>query len=330
MISIPEQMLRPGARVAVVTRTKDRPILLGRALESVAGQSFQDLVWVVVNDGGTREPVDAVAERARTRGVETVVLHHPASLGMEAASNAGVAAVLSEFVVLHDDDDSWEPAFLTTTVAFLDGGPEWGGVITGTIRVDERMERDGGARELRRRPFNPGLRSVHLSEVAEQNPFPPICFLYRRSAYDAVGSYDATLPVLGDWEFNLRFLARFDIGVVDRPLANYHWRVADKGQYGNSVSDGVDRHVQWDALVRNRLLRRDLEAGTVGLGHLVAGGRRQIALGKTLEPLSMVRGLAKRVAFRLRRVASIAARSKIKRAVRFLAPDRPNTREAVQ
>lgn len=301
-----EHLLRPAARVAVVTRTKDRPILLARGLDSVLGQTFKELVWVVVNDGGATQPVDAVAERARAGGVATVVLHHPTSLGMEAASNAGVSAASSEFVVLHDDDDTWDPAFLATTVKFLDDGPEWGGVITGTTRVDERMDPCGGARELRRRPFNPGLRSVHLSEVAEQNPFPPICFLYRRSAYDVVGAYDATLPVLGDWEFNLRFLARFDIGVVDRPLANYHWRVSDKGRYGNSVSGGVDRHVQWDALVRNRLLRRDLEAGTVGLGHLVAGGRRQIALGKTLEPLSMVRGLAKRVAFRLRRVAGAA------------------------
>lgn len=306
MTTLPALPLLPTARVAVVTRTKDRPILLGRALESVAGQSFADLVWVVVNDGGSAAPVDAVVRDARARGVRTFVVHHPVSRGMEAASNAGVGAVQSEFVVLHDDDDSWEPAFLAETVAFLDAGPDWGGVITGTTRVDERMEPAGNAQELRRRPFNPGLRSVHLSEVAEQNPFPPICFLYRRSAYDAVGAYDATLPVLGDWEFNLRFLARFDIGVVDLPLANYHWRVSDKGTYGNSVSGGVDRHVQWDALVRNRLLRRDLDAGTVGLGHLVASGRRQIALGKTLEPLSMARGLAKRVAFRLRRVAGVA------------------------
>lgn len=293
-------------RVAVVTRTKDRPILLVRALESVASQRFADLIWVVVNDGGATQPVDGAVEAARSRGIAAVAVHHPISLGMEAASNAGIAASRSEFVVLHDDDDSWDPGFLAEAVAFLDAGPEWGGVVTGTTRVDERIDPIDGPRILRRRPFNPGLRSVHLSEVAEQNPFPPISFLYRRSVYDAIGPYDPTLPVLGDWEFNLRFLARFDIGVIDRPLANYHWRVAAKGGYGNSVSGGVDRHVQWDAVVRNRLLRRDLETGTVGLGHLVASGRRQITLGKTLEPLTMARGIAKRIVWRFRRVAGAA------------------------
>jgi glycosyltransferase involved in cell wall biosynthesis len=296
----------PIRRVAVVTRTKDRPLLLVRALESVAAQQFRDFVWVVVNDGGGTLPVDMAVEHARSRGIDAVAVHNPISLGMEAASNAGIAAVHSEFIVLHDDDDTWEVDFLAATVAFLEVGPEWGGVITATTRVDERIHPIDGPRILRRRPFNPGLRSVHLSEVAEQNPFPPISFLYRRSVFDAIGQYDATLPVLGDWEFNLRFLARFDIGVIERPLANYHWRVSGKGGYGNSVSSGVDRHVQWDAVVRNRLLRRDLEAGTVGLGHLVAGGRRQITLGKTLEPLSMARGLAKRIVCRFRRVAGAA------------------------
>lgn len=304
MLSLLDIPHRP--RVAVVTRTKDRAVLLERALRSVASQSFTEFHWVVVNDGGACDPVDRVVRRAREDGIAVTVIHHPVSLGMEAASNAGIGAVMSEYVAIHDDDDSWDPGFLTATVAFLDAAdPQWGGVVTGTVRVDERLH-TCGVTEIRRRPFNPGLRSVHLSEVAEENPFPPICFLYRRAAYDCVGPYDASLPVLGDWEFNLRFLARYDIGVVDRPLANYHWRPDEKGGYGNSVSGGVDRHVQWDAVVRNRLLRRDLATGTVGLGHLVAAGRRQISLNRTLYPLSAARGVAKRLAHKLRRVAGAA------------------------
>lgn len=295
----------PAARVAVVTRTKDRPLLLERAMQSLAGQSFEDFHWVVVNDGGASAPVDRVVARARSIGLRTTVVHHPLSLGMEAASNAGIAAAASEFVAIHDDDDTWHGDFLAATVAFLDEGSQWGGVVTGTMRIDERLGA-AGVKEVRRRPFNPGLHAVHLSEVAEINPFPPISFLYRRSAYETVGPYDSSLPVLGDWEFNLRFLTRFDIGVVHRPLANYHWRVGEKGGYGNSVSGGVDRHVQWDAVVRNRLLRRDLETGTLGLGHLVAAGRRQTTLDKTLQPLTMARGAAKRIVHGLRRVAGAA------------------------
>jgi glycosyltransferase involved in cell wall biosynthesis len=51
---------------------------------------------------------------------------------MEAASNAGIAACDSDYIVIHDDDDSWCPDFLERTVAFLDGpeGARYGGVAT--------------------------------------------------------------------------------------------------------------------------------------------------------------------------------------------------------
>jgi glycosyltransferase involved in cell wall biosynthesis len=51
---------------------------------------------------------------------ELRVLHHAHSKGMEAASNAGIHASTGEFVVIHDDDDSWHPDFLRETVDYLD------------------------------------------------------------------------------------------------------------------------------------------------------------------------------------------------------------------
>ncbi|WP_100213280.1 glycosyltransferase family 2 protein [Methylorubrum extorquens] len=297
------------ARVAIVTRTKNRPALLPRALASVGGQTYRDLLWVIVNDGGQRAPVEEIAAQARSAGVPTLVVHNEFSLGMEAASNAGIAESHSEFLIIHDDDDTWSPAFLEKTVSFLDGNPGYGGVITHTTRIDEKIVEDRfgtTVKEVGRTSYNSWLLSVHLSEMAEMNPFPPIAFLYRRSVLEAIGPYDISLAVLGDWEFNLRFLAKYDIGVIPEPLANYHWRPSVGGAYGNSVGAGIDKHVQWDAIVRNRLLRKDLEAGTVGLGHLVAAGRRQVSLNRMLYPLSVARGAAKRLVLGLRRVAGAA------------------------
>ncbi|WP_363323715.1 glycosyltransferase, partial [Accumulibacter sp.] len=54
-IDMPDTLDTP--LVAVITRTKDRPLLLQRALESVSGQSLTDIQWVIVNDGGEPAPV---------------------------------------------------------------------------------------------------------------------------------------------------------------------------------------------------------------------------------------------------------------------------------
>ena len=57
-------------------RTKDRPLLLKRTLESVCRQTFKDLVWVVINNGGAeRSGVDAVVAEAKAAGIQAVAIH---------------------------------------------------------------------------------------------------------------------------------------------------------------------------------------------------------------------------------------------------------------
>jgi glycosyltransferase involved in cell wall biosynthesis len=46
------------AKIGVIMRTKDRPILLQRALQSVTQQTFKDWQLVIVNDGGDPGPID--------------------------------------------------------------------------------------------------------------------------------------------------------------------------------------------------------------------------------------------------------------------------------
>ena len=106
-------------KVAIITRTKNRPLLLARAMHSIRDQTFKDYIWVLVNDAGEQESVDEIANQAREHGLECRVIHRDRSVGMEAASNHGIRESDSEFIVIHDDDDSWEDGFLEQTVPFL-------------------------------------------------------------------------------------------------------------------------------------------------------------------------------------------------------------------
>lgn len=262
-------------KVAVVTRTKDRPLLLERALSSIASQTMKDILWVVVNDGGHIESVDAIVDRGRGMGLAAKVVHHAESLGMEAASNAGILSSESEYLVIHDDDDSWKPDFLRLCLGFLEEKTDYVGVATQCWRVDEEIRGDQVV-TLKKTEFNPWLRSLYLIEVAKVNSFPPISLVYRRTAIEEIGLYDESMPVLGDWDFNLRLLERFDIGVIPLPLANYHHRaVGNESAYGNSLYAGRMKHIEHDALFRNKLLRKDLKTGRVGIGFLVSIGRMQ-------------------------------------------------------
>ncbi len=259
-LPVAEPKRRPS--VAIVTRTKNRPLLLERAASSVAGQTYADYVWVIVNDGGDEAPVREIVEAGGVDRRRIQLVSNARSLGMEAASNAGIRSVESDYVLIHDDDDALHPDFLDRTVAFLEGdGSHYDGVITHSVYVSEEI-RNGAVIEHARSGYQDWVRGVHLAEMAVGNFFPPIAFLYRRAIYDDVGGYDEALPVLGDWNFNLEFLLRADIGVVPSPLAYYHHRdrgdAARFGVYANSVIGGVSKHEEYQPILRNRFVRRNM------------------------------------------------------------------------
>lgn len=276
-------------RVAIITRTKNRPIMLPRVMISIGRQTFKDFVWVLVNDAGEKGPIDDIANQARNEGMNVMVVHRDKSIGMEAASNDGVRRSQSEYIVIHDDDDTWESEFLEKTVEYLDANHHVPGVITWANRIDEAI--DGDCIHFKSAsPYNHWLQNIYLSEMAVVNRFPPISFLFRRSAYDEVGGFDEELPVLGDWDFHLKVLMEGDIHVLPYVLANYHFRVnLEQGNiYGNTVTSGVDKHVLYDAIYRNKRLREDIKKGVSGIGMLLALGqmmRRPNNMMDTLERL---------------------------------------------
>ena len=279
-----------GPTVAVITRTKNRPIMLERAARSVASQTYGNIQWVVVNDGGDEEVVRQVIEASSVDRQKITLVSNSHSLGMEAASNAGIRNSDSDYLVIHDDDDSWDPRFVETCITKLESpsGDIFGGVITGTVYVSEEIKGDEII-EHHRMPYNSWVKNVQLSEMMRGNFFAPISFLYRRSIFDEIGGYNENLPVLGDWYFNVEFLLQADVAVLDQPMAYYHHRdqgdASRNGVYSNSVIGGKSKHEEYAAVARNMLLRKysQKSALVVGLidGYFAAGISHQLSQSPT-------------------------------------------------
>lgn len=135
------------------------------------------------------------------------------------------------------------------------------------------------SRSTNRRPPL-GLEAVTLVQLTQRNLFPVNAFVYEREAAAAVGGYRAHLPVLGDWDFNLRFVTQFDVDVLPQPLARVHQRPAATA--GANANSAPALHRAWDAHLRNAWLRDDLAAGRLGIG-LLANLRPLLANHDTLS-----------------------------------------------
>lgn len=306
---IDTEVLNLDATVGIITRTKDRPVLLKRALESVVNQSYEDWRLVIVNDGGDPAPVDHLVDHfAAQLGDRVFIIHNPTSLGMEAASNKGIQSLNTRYLAIHDDDDSWAPEFLTIAVAEIEHirqkFPQVAGIITLANMIYERVE--GNVVTIdRTEPYWASSKRgfVLLEEVLTGNQFAPIQLLFRYEAAEAIGFFRADLPVLGDWDFNIRFLSRYDIYIIPQFLAFYHHRITDQSGYGNTIHAGKSQHELYAKMLKNEWLRQDIQDRRFGIGMMIAlqQGVRSLAESAQSSPQS----IQPRQTIRLRRFINL-------------------------
>jgi GT2 family glycosyltransferase len=260
---------KPHGTVAIVTRTKDRTILLRRCIETVLDQTSPDWVHMIVNDGGEPGPVDALLAPYRNRyGDRLCVIHNPVSVGMEAAANVGVRASSSRYVVVLDDDDAWDARFLEKCVAALQAEtwPVVRGIICHTDIVYEKIE-GTNVRKLRQFDYNKWMVAVELPAMLAWNRFTPVSFLFERGVFEEIGYFDEELSVCGDWDFSIRFLLKYEIAVLPETLAYWHQRPDPKSAFGNSVKSKADLHRVVRARMVNRWIRRSFATGEWSLGN---------------------------------------------------------------
>ena len=278
-------------KVAIITRTKNRTIFLRRAIHSILSQTFQDWLVVIVNDGGDKEAVDILVEEFAEKWQGRIkVIHHQHATGMEAASNHGIRESKSYYLAILDDDDTWDPTFLEKCVTYLDNRnfPEIAGVVTQVVEVFERVE-DDKIIEERKQPLDSLNHQylVPLSAMAGRNLFTSNSFVYERKALDKIGYYREDFSVLGDWEFNLRFLCKYEIAVIAEKLAFYHKRVPTAApEFQNSLfAETAKGHQAQLVLLQNSILRQDLEKNGAGLSQFMNNNREIYHLNQRISDI---------------------------------------------
>lgn len=262
------------SKVAVITRTKDRPIFLKRAIRSVASQNYRDFVHVIINDGGDKSSVESAVSSYDSETTDKIRLFHreESSNAPDTIFNESIDRVDSKYFAVHDDDDTWHIDFLAETVSHLESNDSIAAVVVRTDRIDEEVKEDDSVVTTRTSHWMPDLKVVNLYRQCIDNQLTPIATLFRRSAYQDVGKFDESLPVVGDWEFGVRLLSRYDVDFIDKgfALAKYHHRKHKVGVQGNTSFAGNDMHRYYTNLIMNRYLRQELTEGRMGIGYIMS------------------------------------------------------------
>lgn len=111
-------MIMPrNVKVTVVIPTRNRPLLVRRAVASALGQTMRDLEVLVVVDGPDQGSISEL-EQIQDPRLRVVALDQ--GIGGSQARNRGVTHGKGEWIAFLDDDDEWFPEKLEKQLAVAD------------------------------------------------------------------------------------------------------------------------------------------------------------------------------------------------------------------
>lgn len=205
---------------SVIVRTRNRPDLLGDALESLRAQTFRPFEVVLVNDGGA----DVSAVVAAVRDLDVVIVN-TSGVGRSGALNRGIAAAKGRYLAFLDDDDLFFPHHLETAVRFLEANREFAGAY-GDVEVAEIESEASGAARVRRR-HAPFAQDFDRDLLLFGNYVPIIALVLRREAAERAGPFREDLDLLEDWDFLIRVSREHTLRRI--PLVSAEYRVRLEG-----------------------------------------------------------------------------------------------------
>ncbi len=254
-------------RISIITPSYNQAAFLEATMQSVLGQGYPDLEYIVVDGAST----DGSREIIRRYAGQLAWWVSEPDGGQAEAINKGFARASGEVVAWLNSDDLYRPGALQRVAAAFAADPSLGMVYGDVDSIDAE------GRVFHRQQFAPyGLADLMAFRIISQ----PAVFV-RREALVAAGYLDAGYHFLLDHHLWLRIAARTKIRYLPHTLAaaRYHTaakNVARAAEFGREAF----RIVAWmqdDPLLaaRFRANRRRILAGAHRLDgfYLVEAGR---------------------------------------------------------
>lgn len=197
MKKAPSDALAPRISIVMAAYNEERDI--GRALDSILAQTFEDWELIVIDDGST-DATAGVVRRYAEKDSRIKHVRNEANLMLPASLNKGIGLAKAKLIARADADDFNLPERLSKQYEYMQAHQEVDVLGTAAYLLDEAGDRVTS--------FSHPLTHAELSALS----FLKIQFFHpsvmiRRRFFDKVGLYDPLYPTAQDKELWLRGLS---------------------------------------------------------------------------------------------------------------------------
>jgi len=276
---------------------------LQEAVASIAGQTYQPIQLVIVEDGGDTATAFVEATRASQRFVEVRYVSLPKS-GRCKAGNAALAAATGELICFLDDDDLFYADHLEVLVTAWADKPELGAVygLAYEVRTEVISQEPWVYKDL--------VHSLHFRQAFNRallwhhNYMPIQTVLFRRDLYEQYGGFDPELDNLEDWNLWVRYSLKNDFLMVPKVTSLY--RVPADTQKATQRQEVLDNYY---AIAQAKHAQLRLELSPPEVLQLAEQLSRELYIGviptSTLRKLFMNHPVLRRLYYPAKRAWSL-------------------------
>jgi glycosyltransferase involved in cell wall biosynthesis len=206
-------------QISIVTPSLNQGKFLGATLESVLGQGYPALEYLVMDGGSEDNSVEVIRRRASALSF----WRSEPDRGQAAAINEGFSRTCGVILGWLNSDDLYTPETFSLVASILDPISDQPVVVYGGC---ELFHDSRGSREVRLAlPFD--LEMLQITDYLDQ----PSVF-WTRAAWELVGPLDESLHYAFDWDWFLRAAKKCKFICSDQVLSRYRIHSEHKSSTG--------------------------------------------------------------------------------------------------
>ena len=220
--------MRGREPVSIILPTYNRAAKVGKAIDSVLRQTWEEFELLVIDDGSA----DNTEEVVRTYADRRIVYYRMSENGGQArARNCGMRMANYDYLAFEDSDDLWRPQKLERQMEAMARADDKVGMIYHKLRYDlgegryfllpdEKIPREKKSGDI-------------YAQLLWDNLIGMPTLLTKKECVESVGDMDEGLRCLEDYEFVLRLAKKYHAVFLDEVYLDAEF--GTEGISGNSV-----------------------------------------------------------------------------------------------
>ena len=196
--------------VSVIIPSYNRAHLLGKAIQSILNQTYQDFEIIVVDDG-SKDNTEEVVRGFNDKRIRYI--WHEVNKGGSAARNTGIKAARGEYIAFQDSDDEWLSQKLEKQMkVFEKVSPKVGVVYTGYWRLKGDKKTYIPSSKVSQKEGDIHKILLEVNFVTTQ------AVVVKTECFERAGMFEEELRRLEDWELWIRISKYYHFKCIDEPL----------------------------------------------------------------------------------------------------------------